>query len=71
MIAEPCKMMPERERETGEKNQWRRETQTHGGEGGNWELGIWVSVSADHITTRFRVLALFIPFSSKLKSIPD
>jgi hypothetical protein len=61
-------MMPEREKQERKTN-GERDTDTEGR--GNWELGIWVSVSADHITTRFRVLALFIPFSSKLKSIPD
>ncbi len=62
VIAKPCEMMHERkiEKPIG------RKAQTRGRGGG--EIGYWgFGVSADHIKTRFRVLALFIPFSSKLK----
>jgi hypothetical protein len=42
MIAKPCEMMPEREREKQERktNGGERDRHTEGGEGiGNWEFG--------------------------------
>ena len=57
------------------RDRQKRKTERHAGKSGKLELFFFLfffvfSVSADHIKTRFRVLALFIPFSSKLKMIP-
>ena len=61
--------MPERVREKHERETNGIETQTHGvGGRGIWNLGL--EFQCQQITykrTRFRILALFIPFSSKLK----
>ena len=69
VIAKPCEMMPEIERERGEIPKGERDGRTDGqGRMMRGEIGFFSGVSrSSHKNTFSRFLALFIPLSSKLK----